>query len=605
MRAILGIIAYSIAGLLILGEFRDGCAEERTVTAATVCGRIVTIEGIPLSGSVSIRPPWCNTYTADAGADGRFRLTVKPQEVVRMYGSLESGGLIVKAKDLAPVVISLPVLPAGGEVRLGDVFLGYGTFLRGQVLSPQGGAVAGAEVTVRTFANYLGNTVGHMLPDTTLVADEQGGFQTPALPCCQLGLEVSAPGFQLAGGPLQLDGWARRLELQPIRLQPEYPVHGHVRAPNGQAIAGARVRWFREDHSDAEGNFQLHGLERDYRVQVIVSADGYRVHNEIHRGETNMNIVLSPAHYLTGRVTDARSGKPIRLRQVVLCEYSLDADGQPRVDGCRNARFRQPASGQFMVEHFGPARYHVLFKADDYQDRELFLDLLDSDRDWDVGGIELWPLVQSPDPAIVVQRIRGRVTRGGEPVARATVSLWSPGRKFAGRENAAVHYGRLVPPPPSCREMKVTGEDGEFEFSAPYQGEWLVRADCPEAAPTVVGPVNVKRGEDAEQAVEIGESGSLVGRVRGIAFSAPGVLWAIVFDDRAIMEVAQVDPGGEFRFDRMPAGTYGVKIGHCAMNDSEIYGGLWDTLADPWNRAEKVEITAGSKATVELDARHK
>lgn len=592
-----------VVAILLLGTLGERCPGEPAVPPATVCGRLVTIEGQPIAGKISIRPPYSSVYTTDAGADGNFRLTLKPEEVVRTYGWLGPNGLVAEAKGFAPTVISLPVLPAGGEVRLGDVYLEPGTRVYGRVLSPEGTPVVGARITVTAWVHTSESLVEAILPESTLVTDVQGAFETSALPCCQPTLEISAPGYQLAAVPLQLDGWAQRVELQPIRLQREFPVHGYVRDPDDKPVVGASIN-YGGGRTDAEGFFQLHGLWQDYSLQLIVSANGYRPHNKLHRGESQIDIVLQRVHYLTGRVTDARTRKSIRLKQVVLCEYSLDTNGQPRVDGCRNARLQQPEPGGFMIEHFGPARYHLLFKAGGYHDRELFLNPLDSDRDWELGGIELQPLDRAPDEALVVQRLRGTIVRCGHPVSGATVSLWTPGRALAARGSAPVYYGRLVPPRASCHEMRLSGEGGRFEFRVPYQGDWLLRVDISGKAPTVVGPVSVKRGEDTQQDIELGESGSLAGQVEGAQFSPPGVLWAIVFDGRAIIEVAHVDPAGQFRFDQLPVGRYGVKIGHCAMKDPEIYGTARDRTDDPWNRAEKVEVVAGGQATAKLDARY-
>ena len=592
-----------VLGLLSLIDV--SCAAADVLAPATLCGRIVNLDGETVCGRVSMSfRPTGETHTASADADGRFRLCVEPQEAAGMYGSLESGGLIVEGVGLAPVVVSLPVLPSGAEIDIGDIHAPTGTRLAGQVTDAVGNPMVCAKVTLSPFTMVLGHTMGGLLPDCTLATDAQGRFESRPLPCCFVEMDVHADGFQIGAVVQQLDGRDRLIEVQSIRMQREIPVRGQVHDAKGQPIRDARIFWLPggECRTDENGHFRLTGFgPDDNNIQVITSAEGYRPHSEVYQPESLITIQLDAVHCFTGRVIDAQSRQPITLQHVVLCNYSLDVKGKPRLDGCRSARLQRSDNGHFSIEHFGAARYHVLFRAEGYHDGELFLDPLDTDRDHDLGTVELRPDDTTGEDHIVSQRLYGGILNGGRPIAGVTVSLWRPGSRMT--DTAYYHYGRHVPAPPSFLHMTVSGDDGGFEFSVPHQGEWFLRADAAGAAPTVVGPISVGRGKAVCQDVELAEGGSLVGRMQRSEHVAPGVLWAIAFDGKAIVEVAQVGPDGTFKFGRLPTGTYGVKVGHPGMKTlAESQSEADSVRADPWSRAEKATVVAGETTTVEVGA---
>ena len=80
-----------------------------------------------------------------------------------------------------------------------------------------------------------------------------------------------------------------------------------------------------------------------------------------------------------------------------------------------------------------------------------------------------------------------------------------------------------------------------------------------------------------------------------------GHLWVVAFSKTAIREESRAAPDGTFSFPALPPGEYGLKVGHDAYDDPEVYPGslmrdhpeAFKENADPWKRAKIVSVRAG------------
>lgn len=148
--------------------------------------------------------------------------------------------------------------------------------IRGRLLSRDGGAIAGGEVT------FLPETDDTFPPHWSTVSAEDGGFVLPALPRSWLASEEEARTHELqararahAPGRLQLS--VEELERGPVEfvLEPGALVRGRVLLPNGAPAAGVAVsspNWV-TDLTDAEGLYELDGLPPDGESLRLVPTD--------------------------------------------------------------------------------------------------------------------------------------------------------------------------------------------------------------------------------------------------------------------------------------------------------------------------------------------
>jgi hypothetical protein len=135
----------------------------------------------------------------------------------------------------------------------------------------------------------------------------------------------------------------------------------------------------------------------------------------------------------------------------------------------------------------------------------------------------------------------------------------------------------------------------------------------PGHALTQVGPIAVAVNEKKRLDVVCQEGGRVRGRVRGIPAGWEGNAWVVAFSKTAVREEARVAADGTFVLPPLPAGEYGLKAGHDAYEDAEVYPGdltavrrdhpeMFKEIADPWKRAKVVTVEAGREtAGVEVE----
>ena len=203
-------------------------------------------------------------------------------------------------------------------------------------------------------------------------------------------------------------------------------------------------------------------------------------------------------------------------------------------------------------------------------------------------------------PTVATQTISGTVTRAGQPVKTGWVGLWAL-RRPQNAPNAPVLQGRTVVGPPGTL-ARAAIHDGTYTLQVPYQSDaWYVVADEPGQVITQVGPIAVALNQAQTVAIACTAGGQIRGRVAGVPTGWEGHVWVVAFTRTGIRREARVAPDGEFALPLLPPGEYGLKVGHDAYDDAEVYPGPLARLrpesfqenADPWKRARIVAVHSG------------
>ena len=127
---------------------------------------------------------------------------------------------------------------------------------------------------------------------------------------------------------------------------------------------------------------------------------------------------------------------------------------------------------------------------------------------------------------------------------------------------------------------------------------------------TQVGPIPIALNEKKTLDIACTEGGRIRGRVKDVPPGWEGHLWVVAFSKTAVREETRVAPDGTFSLPPLPPGEYGLKVGHDAYEDAEVYPGsllrdhpeAFKEMADPWKRAKVVTVEAGRETVgVELE----
>ena len=103
------------------------------------------------------------------------------------------------------------------------------------------------------------------------------------------------------------------------------------------------------------------------------------------------------------------------------------------------------------------------------------------------------------------------------------------------------------------------------------------------------------------------EGGSIAGRVEHVPEAMAGQVWVVAFNENIIRREARAGRDGAFRLDGLPAGRYGVKVGHDAYKDPHIPVirpfsqertpeelAQWKKKAEPWQGAVDATVRSSS-----------
>jgi hypothetical protein len=609
--------------LAVLWIISDSTRAAGPIPTGTLSGNVVDPDGKPVAGA----RVWTDTFypktsatkrlmEARTDAKGHFRLG--PVEPIYRHRF----DLVVDADGFARRSIfggALSVYP-GRVYDLGTISLDRGRVFTGRVRDVDGKPCANATVKPAVLRFNHGHTFRETNPDQIVITDADGCFRTPPLPVGRLALTIRAPERQLAHvaqRPIRPGG---EEDLGTILLEPDVPVSGVVRDEDGTPIAGVKIGGTTgyEATTNAEGRFTLRGFGPNPSFQLNVSKNGYatltgmvaindagvwyrtrRDNAKDMKPAKELVATMRRAGWIEGQAVDADTGEPVRLDRVVVCDFERKPSGEVVLRGCRS-EFEQSEPGRFRASFPVPDEYHLTFSAAGYHDAEAYSPKVTELKT--IGGLvaKLKKKTDGSTPTIVRQTISGIVTRHGRPVESGWVGLWAL-RRPSNAINAPVMRGRTVVGDP------ITGasapiRNGSFMLEVPFQSEtWYVVAEEPGQPLTQVGPIPIALKEQKTLNITCTEGGRIRGRVKGVPSGWEGHVWVIAFSKTAVRTEARADHDGTFILPALPPSEYGLKVGHDAYQDPEVYPGTLfrshpeasKETADPWKRAKVVKVEAG------------
>ncbi len=270
-----------------------------------------------------------------ADADGRVTLDLPPD-------GFEQGAILARAPGCQPLRYEL-FSPLQNKTL--ELALKRGVTIGGVVTDPAGTPVAGARVKILgTRKDEVGQVVEFEIE--TVATDAQGRWRCASVPPSpkHLSFEVTHPAFYPADFDQAEDGatgpealTARRLRAEQARfvLRPGVPVSGVVRAPDGQAVAGASVtlmfggerpRQQRAARTDTEGRFRF-VIPTEGPARLWARAEGFAptsVPFDLKPDLEPLAITLDSGRILRGRVVDEKN-QPVADAMIRLVNSELPA----------------------------------------------------------------------------------------------------------------------------------------------------------------------------------------------------------------------------------------------------------------------------------------
>lgn len=245
----------------------------------TVVGRLVDGSDRPTRGRVvvaeaagsSVPPSLAATLLAEAGADGRFRISGLPGG---------SAVLTATAPGFGGKRVEAEMLPARAETDVGAVVLESGLTIRGRVHDKAGQGIAEAWIGARVPRPMGPNPD---MPSTVTEAD--GRFVLGGLEPGRYNLTVHASGFGFA--PQDVEAGAENVD---IVGQPSGSLTGTVVDENGQPVTSFRVNARPVTQGMPFSGGRIMG---SFRMQSVDSAEGRFVVEDLAPAEYTLQ-VLAP-----------------------------------------------------------------------------------------------------------------------------------------------------------------------------------------------------------------------------------------------------------------------------------------------------------------------
>jgi RNA polymerase sigma factor (sigma-70 family) len=603
-------------------------------TKTVLHGRVISSDGKPVAGARVWGHSRSGASIAEVRTDanGRFRLEpIALGNENRVVLCIDADGYALWKSPRSGVLAF-----AGLDCDLGNIQVDPGRVFRGQVLDADGKPRLDTTIEASVHRNYFGHSVepigpGQPRAGQTLTTDAEGRFRTPPLPVGHLNLTVRAPEQRLefVGRKIAPGG---EEDLGLIRLEKEVRVTGFVKDEEGKPIAGVHISALaRTTITFADGDFALAGFGSNASFLIHASKPGYepfaaRV-TVTPAGIVTANSALPPGAekpsepvdalvvtlrkrqqtWFEGRAVDADTGVTVRLDRVVVFHFDRGPNGEIVPHETLN-HFEQPERGWFRAFFDGTGEFRLTFSATGYEDAEIDVPRVTERKT--IGGILvlLRAKIEGVAPALAGRTISGTVTRAGRPVPFGWVVLRSL-TKPMDAVNAPVMRGRTVVGPP--RQFAVPIRDGSYTLDVPFESEsWYVVVEEPGHALTQVGPIAIAPIERKMLDIACREGGRIRGRVKGVPPGWEGNVWVVAFSKTAVREEARVARDGTFALPPLPPGEYGLKVGHDAYDDAEVFPGsllnvhpeAFEQTADPWKRATVVTVKAGQEtAGVEVE----
>ncbi len=556
--------------------------------AATLAGRVVDAEGVPIEGArVQLLPSGENVFRAfmrrmdggggavRSGKDGGFKATrLAPGENQR---------LDVRHDDYEERAIGGISLQPGATRGGLTVVMRRGLTLRGVVKDEQGQPLGGAEVELqatRSFRAGRGGVQMEMIGPGSQVRHEtgvDGRFEFRGLKPGDYTVSARRPGFARASvDPVKVAD-TRAAEPLVLVLRPGATISGvlHDKLGNGASgwYVGARGASQgggpplgpgsnrSEEPTGPDGAFLLEGLTagESYELQALGGSGlGPRKPGVVAPAD-GIELTVNGTGQIRGRVVDADTGRPVSDFQV---RYEPDAQGGMRFfigTGRNRGRApyeRQPfhaEDGAFVLEDVPAGRWAVEAFAQGYQSGS-------------VAAISVGE--GDASDAVEVRLTRGGVLSGrvvesrtGKPILDATVRAEAAG---GGGRRMGFRIGG------ESEDETSTDADGRYELAGLAPGSWVVTASHPDWSEATAS-VEIKDAP-ASADIRLGRGGSVGGAVLAAGRPVAGATVTLAASGDAGMrpgmgfmgggeQTTLSDEGGRFRFERLSPGRYQLGAG--------------------------------------------
>jgi hypothetical protein len=609
--------------IVALGLLPPAARCEEPLPQGTLSGKLVDAEGQPVAGA----RVWINTdkdkLLVEAVTDANGQFVLGPAVPVYRHHF----DVFFDAEGFARQYVAgrtYSIFP-GADSNLGTIRMDRGCVFSGQVLDGDGAPVASALVDCDVARLCLGRSASSVVRQVT--TDPDGRFRTPPLGIGDRYVVVRAP-HRLVTVIQPPNDPSGQQSLAPITLEHDVPIMGAIVDDKGRPVVGAAVSASGVDatKSDSAGKFVLRGFEPDPSpFQIQIRKDGYAFLTLSVRGSDEglrwhesgdkkrfgpakqLAVVMQWTAWIEGIATDAETGKPVQLDQVVICFFERKPNGEIVLDGCRAPDFTQPEPGHFRVPYSMPDEFHLTFSAKGYHDAEAFTPKVATLTTIDGIDVKMRKRGEGSSPTVARQTISGSITEQGRAVKTGWVALWTI-RRSENIANAPVRRGRTIAPTEIIFDQSPI-RDGKYSLNVPFQGEaFYVVAELPGRAPTQIGPISIALNEKKSLDIACAEGGVISGVVKNRPKRWEDNLWVVAFTDTGLHSETRVLSDGTFSIPQLPPGRYGLKVGHDAYRDSEIPDRsnhspeAWGATPEPWKRAVVVEVTAGEERSgIELE----
>jgi protocatechuate 3,4-dioxygenase beta subunit len=534
--------------------------------AAAVSGRVTDESGAPVAGARVRFARDSNVRALMRGGPaaflGRPGVTTGPDGAFRMRGLGPEKNLSLEAAMAGYVTAKRHgvTLKAGEAVKDVALILKRGLEARGRVVDSAGQPIAAAEIRLTQVQRGGGRFVfqfagvNRAKPDATSGAD--GSFRVAGLEAGDYALAVSRDGYAPKRVPSVTVAEKGPNEWPAVVLAAGVPIAGVVRSSKGDPVVGAEVFAFadgtsRNSRTDPEGKFRIEGFGADRRVMINVRAEGYAaLQRTVTPSPEEVVLVLTTSGTIRGRVEDAATNRPVTDFTAYYADSGGRLAGGVRVVmglGESEKAFQSP-DGSFELADVPPGKWSVRAAAPGYRPAE-------------VSGIEVGEGETKEGVVVPLKKggvISGRVLdpRRGAGVANASVS-WSEGSSASGMSPGMSVLARLdLGGAPAA----TTDADGRFGFDGLPGGKITLSAEHPDF-------LEVSKQVDLDEKATVDLTLALGGSISGTVVAKDGRTGVpgadVLLRDQGGSfsmgdDSARADASGNFSFEHLKAGRYGV-----------------------------------------------
>jgi RNA polymerase sigma factor (sigma-70 family) len=459
------------------------------------------------------------------------------------------------------------------------IALQRGVICRGRVTDPDGNPVKNA-IVIHGDDPYGGRET------CKFPTDADGRFRLPALPARLTTLTVIAAGWAPQMRKVQ---FREAMPEHDFRLEPGKPARLKFVDGAGKPVPGASVylhEWkgsksIYSDHNpnhpkvpatgipkkaDAAGMWEWKHAPSE-PVKISIYAKGFaELQTYVTGGAAERTVTLKAEHRITGRVTDAVTGKPIPQFTIIPIDVF-------RKDHLSAERFHAKAGKDGKLDFWAeradiPLRIRIEAPGYRVQDGPEFRTGDDAARTQD------FKLQPSPPRTGTV------VDEAGKPVTGAAVLMATPTEQInldSEMDGHVVHTdlaGRFEFPDPGTAWSLVVRSEGGIAFAD-------LPADKFNAGPITVRPWASVKGRFVDGGRPVREATVFVTPIRAEMSDGPQVY---------ALQQGHTDADGRFEFPRVPPGPVSIRV----------QLGPWQDHGYRSGPAVPLDLKPGQKATVEL-----